>query len=52
MNTENSIRALMIAIQSLQTELNQNPNYSQDMIDSISADIDYYQNQIDYLVNE
>ena len=46
------IELMMQRIQTLQSELNANPQYSQDFVESITADIQYYQNQIeDQIVN-
>lgn len=42
----------MKRIQTLSQELKENPQYTQDFIDSIEADIEYYQNQIDFLIQQ
>lgn len=39
-------------IQTLQSELNDNPQYSQDFVKSITADIQYYQNEIEFILNQ
>ena len=46
------IELLMQRIRTLQTDLNDNPQYSQDFVESITADIQYYQNQIEFIVNQ
>lgn len=51
MTDEEKIRLLMKRIDTLHEELMNNPQYTNDFIESINADIEYYQNQIDYLVN-
>ena len=46
------IELMMQRIRTLQTDLNDNPQYSQDFVESITADIQYYQNQIEFIVNQ
>jgi t-SNARE complex subunit (syntaxin) len=46
------IELMMQRIRTLQNELNENPQYSQDFVESITADIQYYQNQIEFIVNQ
>jgi t-SNARE complex subunit (syntaxin) len=46
------IELMMQRIRTLQTDLNENPQYSQDFVESITADIQYYQNQIEFIVNQ
>jgi hypothetical protein len=52
MTNEEKIQLLMQRIRTLQTDLNDNPQYSQDFVESITADIQYYQNQIEFIVNQ
>lgn len=52
MNTEEQIKLLMSRVKTLQTEIRENPQYSQDIVDSITEDIQYYLNQIEFLVHE
>lgn len=52
MTNEEEIQLLMQRIRTLQTDLNENPQYSQDFVESITADIQYYQNQIEFIVNQ
>jgi hypothetical protein len=52
MINEEKIQLLMQRIRTLQTDLNENPQYSQDFVESITADIQYYQNQIEFIVNQ
>jgi peptidoglycan hydrolase CwlO-like protein len=52
MNTEEQIQQLMQQIRKLQTERDNTPSHQYQVIESITEDINYYQNQIDYLVNE
>ena len=46
------IELMMQRIRTLQTDLNDNPQYSQDFVESITADIQYYENQIEFIVNQ
>ena len=46
------IELMMQRIRTLQTDLDENPRYSQDFVESITADIQYYQNQIEFIVNQ
>jgi len=50
MNVEKEIQLLMNQIRIFQKEIDENPYLSSDVIESIRSDIEYYQNQIDYLV--
>ena len=52
MTEEEKIQLMMKRIQTLQSDLNDNPQYSQDFVESITADIQYYQNQIEFIVNQ
>jgi len=52
MTNEEKIQLLMQRIRTLQNDLNENPQYSQDFVESITADIQYYQNQIEFIVNQ
>ena len=52
MTSEEKIQLLMRRIRILQTDLDENPLYSQDFVESITADIQYYQNQIEFIVNQ
>lgn len=50
MNVEKEIQLIMNLIRIFQKQIDENPDFSSDMIESIQSDIEYYQNQIDYLV--
>lgn len=52
MNTEKQIQLLMDQIRKLQKERDHTPKYQHQVIESITDDINYYQNQIDYLTNQ
>lgn len=52
MNNEDKVKILMERIRTLHQELKDNPQYTSDFVESITADIQYYQNEIDYIVNE
>jgi FtsZ-binding cell division protein ZapB len=46
MNTTETINLLTKRIKNLKEELDQNPQYKQNIVDSILDDISYYQNQL------
>lgn len=52
MNTEEKIQLLMRRILTIQEDINQNPQYQQNIVDCLYDDIEYYQNQIDYLLDQ
>lgn len=52
MDTEEKIKLLMSRVKTLQNEVKENPQYSQDIVDFIYEDIQYYLNQIQFLVHE
>jgi len=52
MDTEEKIKLLMSRVKTLQDDVKNNPQYSQDIVDSIYEDIQYYLNQIEFLVHE
>jgi hypothetical protein len=52
MTNEDKIQLLMQRIRTLQNELNENPQYQQNIVDSMYDDIQYYQNQIEFIVNQ
>lgn len=51
MNMEEQIKLLMNRIKQLQQERENTPKHQFQVIASITDDIKYYQNQIDFLVN-
>lgn len=52
MNTEQQIQLLMEQIRKLQKERDNTPKHQHQVIDSITDDINYYQNQIEFLTNQ
>jgi len=52
MTNEEKIQLLMQRIRTLHNDLKENPQYSQDFVESITADIHYYLNQIEFIVNQ
>lgn len=52
MNKEQQIQELMGFIKKLEEERKNTPPHYFQTVESITEDINYYQNQIDYLVNE
>lgn len=52
MDNEEQIVILMNRIRELQKEIEDNPQYHFDIVDSIYDDIHYYQNQIEFLTHE
>jgi hypothetical protein len=58
MNTTETINLLTKRIETLNEDIHwattsaMNPQYKKDLIDSISADIEYYQNQINHLKDQ
>jgi ribosomal protein S15P/S13E len=51
MEDEEQIRLLMSRVKSLQDKIKSNPQYTQDTVDLIYMDIQYYLNQIEFLVH-
>lgn len=51
MNKEEQIKLLMQRIKELQKEREGTPKHQVQVIESITDDIKYYQNQIDFLAN-
>ena len=51
MNTEDQIQLLMNRIRELQKERDNTPKHQYQVIESITDDINYYQNQIEFLIN-
>lgn len=51
MNSEEQIQLLMNRIRELQKERDNTPKHQYQVIESITDDINYYQNQIDFLTN-
>ena len=49
---EDQVKLLMQRIQELQKERDNVPKHQVQVIESITEDINYYQNQIDFMVNE
>lgn len=49
---EDQIKLLMQRIRELKIERDNTPKHQVQVIESITEDINYYQNQIDFLVNE
>ena len=49
---EDNIKLLIERIKELQKERNNTPKHQVQVIESITEDINYYQNQIDFMVNE
>jgi FtsZ-binding cell division protein ZapB len=49
MNTTETINLLTKRIKNLKEELDQNPQYKQNIKESILDDIDYYQNHLNHL---
>jgi chorismate mutase len=52
MNKEHQIQELMSQIKKLHKERDTTPEHQVQVIESITEDINYYQHQIDFLVNE
>lgn len=52
MNTEEQIKLLMEQIRKLQKERDNTPKHQYQVIESIADDINYYQNQIEFLTNQ
>ena len=52
MNTEEQVKLLMRRIQELQKERDDAPKHQVQVIESITEDINYYQHQIDFMLNE
>lgn len=52
MNTEDQVKLLMQRIQELQKERDDAPKHQVQVIESITEDINYYQNQINFLLEE
>jgi chorismate mutase len=52
MNKEQQIQELMSFIKKLEEERDNTPKHQVQVIQSITEDINYYQNQIDYLIHE
>lgn len=51
MNSEEQIKLLMQRIKELQQERENTPKHQYQVIESITDDINYYQNQIEFLAN-
>lgn len=51
MNTEDQVKLLMQRIKELQQEREGTPKHQVQVIASITDDINYYQNQIDFVLN-
>ena len=51
MNMEEQIKLLMNKIKQLQKERDNTPKHQVQVIESITDDINYYQNQIDFILN-
>lgn len=51
MNSEEQIQLLMNRIRELQKERDNTPKHQYQVIESITDDINYYQNQIEFLIN-
>lgn len=49
---EDQVKLLMQRIQELQKERDNVPKHQVQVIESISEDINYYQNQIDFMMND
>lgn len=49
---EDQVKLLMQRIRELKTERDNAPKYQVQVIESITQDINYYQNRIDFMVNE
>ena len=52
MNTEDQVKVLMQRIRELQKERDNVPKHQVQVIESITEDINYYQNQINFLLTE
>ena len=52
MNTEEQIKLLMQRIKELQKERDNVPKHQFQVIESITEDINYYQNQINFLIQQ
>ena len=52
MNTTETINLLTKRIKTLKEELDQNPQYKQNIVDSILDDISYYENQLNHLEDQ
>ena len=52
MNTTETINLLTKRIKNLKEELDQNPQYQQNIVDSILDDISYYENQLNFLQDQ
>lgn len=49
---EDQVKLLMQRIRELKTERDNTPKHQVQVIESITEDINYYQNRIDFMVNE
>jgi hypothetical protein len=49
---EDQVKLLMQRIKELKSERDNTPKYQSQVIESITEDINYYQNQINFMVNE